>query len=279
MLRTIFLNTDGRLRSGWWIGLFFVLLAAMLVPLIVSAADSGTGVPLYQQLGLIAVASLVCQMLRRRPIAELTGAFGGAWLAQLAWGLAGGALLMLVPAAALAAAGVVSWQWNPAWAGVLAPTALTLLAAAAAEELLFRGFLFQRMIDGLGIPLAQLAIATLFTLTHSDALAGQGQLAYLAGANIFIASLMFGLAFVRTKSLAMPFGLHFAANMTQGPLLGFGVSGSDEPGLLILTRSGEPDWLTGGAFGLEASVPGFLAVIALTATLYVALREPPSAPG
>jgi hypothetical protein len=276
MMRNIFLNAEGRLRSFWWIALFFAVLAGLLVPLIVNAGDAG--VPLWQQLAVIAAASLLCQALRRRPIAELTGPLSLSWARDLGVGLAGGALLMLVPAAALAALGAVSWQANPAWAEALPPVLLTLLVAAAAEELLFRGFLFQRLIDGVGVTLAQLAIAALFTLTHSGALAAQGELAYLAGANIFLASLMFGQAFVRTKSLALPFGLHFAANVTQGPLLGFGVSGSDEQGLLVLTRAGAPDWLTGGTFGLEASVPGFLAVLALTALLYALKPRTTAAP-
>lgn len=265
-MRNIFLNAEGRLRSGWWIALFFAVLAGLLVPLIVNAGDAG--VPLWQQLAVIAAASLLCQALRRRPIAELTGPLSLSGLRDLGVGLAGGALLMLVPAGVLAALGAVSWQANPAWAEALPPVLLTLLVAAAAEELLFRGFLFQRLIDGVGVTAAQLGVAALFTLTHSDALAGQGALAYLAGANIFLASLMFGQAFVRTKSLALPFGLHLAANVTQGPVLGFGVSGSDEQGLLALTRADAPDWLTGGTFGLEASVPGILAVLVTTALLY-----------
>lgn len=267
MLRDVFLNGDRRIRSGWWIALFFAVLAGLLFPLIIRAGDAG--VPIWQQLGVIAVASLICQALRRRPVGELLGAFSGAWVLQFGVGLLGGALLMIVPAAVLAVLGAVSWHANPAWGQVLGPVALTLLLAAAAEELLFRGFLFQRLIDGLGVPLAQVAIAALFTLTHSDALSQQGQLAYLAGANIFVASLMFGQAFVRTRSLAMPLGLHFAANFTQGPVLGFGVSGSDEPGLFVLTRGDAPDWLTGGTFGLEASVPGFLALVVLTAVLFL----------
>jgi membrane protease YdiL (CAAX protease family) len=104
-------------------------------------------------------------------------------------------------------------------------------------------------------------------LTHSTALEGAGDIRYLAGLNIFIASLMFGFAFIKTKSLAMPIGIHFAANFVQGGVLGFGVSGNEEQGFLTPTLNG-PDWLTGGAFGLEASVPGLICVIAITLWLW-----------
>jgi membrane protease YdiL (CAAX protease family) len=113
-----------------------------------------------------------------------------------------------------------------------------------------------------------LLIAVLFALTHSDALAAQGAQGYLAGANIFVASLLFGWAYLRTQSLALPFGLHFAANATQAPLLGFGVSGGEELGILTLIDRGASDWLSGGSFGLEASIPGLVCVLALTLAIW-----------
>lgn len=268
MLPNPFLNARRQLRNGWWIALFFVVLTALLFPLILMSRENGAGVPLYQQAAIVLAASLLCQALRRRPIAELLGAFNWTWPTHLLLGLAGGALLMAVPALLLAAAGQVSWRINPEWSSALGATLLALAAAAAAEELLFRGFLFQRLIDGIGAWPAQVIIAALFTLTHSDALAEIGALGLLAGANIFLASILFGLAYLRTRSLALPIGLHFAANAMQGPVLGFGVSGDDAPGLLIPAIQDAPAWLTGGAFGLEASAPGFVCVVALTVALW-----------
>lgn len=261
----VFLNAERRLRSGWWIALFFVLLAALLLPLLLSA--NGAGVPLYQQAAIVLAASLICQALRRKPLSDLLGRLDWRWPLHALLGALLGALLMALPALVLGLTGAVSWRVNEGWLAAIGPV-LALLAAAATEELLFRGFLFQRFIDGLGAWPAQLIIAALFLLTHSDALAGYGALGYLAGANIFLASIMFGLAYLRTRSLAMPLGLHFAANAVQGPLLGFGVSGDAQASLLTPVFHNEPDWLTGGAFGLEASILGFACVIALTALLW-----------
>lgn len=263
-----FMNPRGKLRNGWWIALFFVILTALLLPLILVSRAGETGVPLWQQSAIVLIASLICQAARRKPVSELLGAFDWKWPSQLAIGLALGAALMAIPAAFLAAGDWVTWRVNADWTDAIGATLLTLAAAAAAEELLFRGFLFQRLIDGLGAWPAQLLIAALFTLTHSDALAEIGPLAYLAGANIFVASIMFGLAYLRTRSLALPIGLHFAANVTQGPILGFGVSGNDAAGLLTATPQDAPVWLTGGAFGLEASVPGFVCVVVVTGLLW-----------
>jgi hypothetical protein len=268
VITRLFLNADRRLRSGWWIALFFVVLAGLLLPLILAAHDTNAGVPLYQQAGIVILASVLCQLLRRRPVSEMFGAADLRWPRDLLVGAALGAVLMLVPAALLHVSGYVAFQVNaPALAGLL-PVIGVLAAAAVAEEVLFRGFLFQRFIDGLGVWPAQIVIAALFTLTHSDALREIGTQGLLAGANIFLASIMFGLAFVRTRSLALPLGLHFAANVVQGPLLGFGVSGDDQPGWLTPVMVADQHWMTGGAFGLEASVPGFVSVVAMTLLLW-----------
>jgi uncharacterized protein len=268
MLPHPFLNSQRRLRSGWWIAIFFLVLAGLLFPLLLGAREDGASVPIYQQALVVLTASLLCQGFRRSRFADLLGAFDWRWPQQLLLGAMGGAVLMLVPALVLGATGAVSWQLNAEWAGGIGPTLALIAAAAVTEELLFRGFLFQRLIEGLGAWPAQLLIAALFTLTHSDALAEQGTLGFLAGTNIFLASIAFGLAYLRTRSLAMPLGLHFAANAVQGPILGFGVSGDGQPGLLTPFFHGAPDWVTGGTFGLEASVPGLVCVIALAAFLW-----------
>ena len=166
---------------------------------------------------------------------------------------------MAVPALVLGLAGVVSWRQGAGGAAALWPELALLAAAAATEELLFRGFLFRRLLDGLGTWPAQLVVAALFVLTHSDALRGLGPLAYLAGANIFLASILFGLAYVRTASLAMPIGLHLAANVMQGPVLGFGVSGHEGASLLVPVLSDAPDWLSGGSSDSRRACPGWCA--------------------
>jgi len=262
-----FVDPAGRLRSGWWIAAFLALLAALLLPLLLLTRRRGGEVSLLEQAALVLVASLACQALRRRPVSDLLGPLDRSWPRQWLLGVGSGSLLMAVPALALGLAGVASWRINAGGATTFWSTLAVLAAAAAAEELLFRGFLFQRLLDGLGEWPAQFLIGALFLLTHSDALRDLGALGYLAAANIFLASLVFGLAYLRTGSLAIPLGLHLAANVMQGPVLGFGVSGDLQPGLLVLALDRAPAWLHGGRFGLEASLPGLLGVAALVVVL------------
>jgi membrane protease YdiL (CAAX protease family) len=80
-----------------------------------------------------------------------------------------------------------------------------------------------------------------------------GDTLVLAMLGIFLASLMFGYCYLRTNSLALPMGVHMGWNWAQATL-GFAGSGNEQKGLWSPFYHGQPDWLTGGAFGLEASV-------------------------
>lgn len=264
-----FLNSERQLRNGWWILIFFLVLASILIPALLFAQENSMEISIGLQAIIIVLASWICQLLRRRPLAELLGEFNAHWFKGLGLGSLIGSALMLFPALMLWIFGWVDWQWNPTGSSALPSVVLLFAGVAVAEELLFRGFIFQRLIAGLGQWPAQLILAGYFLLTHLNNPGMTGDVKVLAGINIFLASLMFGLAFIRTQSLAMPLGLHFMANLMQGGVLGFGVSGIDQSGLLRPIFAGVPEWLTGGQFGLEASVPGLFFIVITLILLYV----------
>ncbi|HAV50828.1 MAG TPA: hypothetical protein DCX75_12270 [Brevundimonas sp.] len=258
-----FVNRDRRLRNGWWAAAFLVLLGALLAPAILVSAYLGREITIFDQVIIIALATLAVQALRRRSVLEVTGRPDLRWIAHLCLGAALGGLLMAAPALALMLGGWVRWEVAAANPTQLWSAVLLMAGVAVAEELLFRGVLFQRLIAGIGLWPAQIVIGLLFVLTHLGNPGLEGATRIWAGINIFAASILFGLAYVRTRSLALPIGLHFMANVTQGIALGFGVSGAAEPSLLSPVRDRGMDWLTGGAFGLEASLPGLIAVLVL----------------
>ncbi|MES2834154.1 MAG: CPBP family intramembrane glutamic endopeptidase [Pseudomonadota bacterium] len=257
-----FVNRDRRLRNGWWVAAFLALLAALLAPAILVSTHLGREVTIFDQVVIIALATLAIQALRRRSVFEVTGRPDLRWGAQLCLGAVLGGLLMAAPAFALMLGGWVRWEVATANPTALWSAVLLMAGVAVAEELLFRGVLFQRLIAGIGLWPAQIVIGLLFVLTHLGNPGMEGATRIWAGVNIFAASILFGLAYVRTRSLALPIGLHFMANVTQGIVLGFGVSGAAEPSVLSPVREAGMDWLTGGAFGLEASLPGLIAVLA-----------------
>ena len=260
MITNLFLSSKQQLRYGWWILIFFLVLAIFLLPTIILAQKYSMDVSMGVQAMIIALTSLICQLLRREQLAELLGKFDARWLKELFAGALIGSSLMLVPAFILGIFGLVAWQWNPEGVSTLSSSFLLFAGVAAAEELLFRGFVFQRLISGLGQWSAQLITAAFFLLTHLNNPGVADSVKVMASMNIFLASILFGLAYLRTNSLAMPFGLHLMANWVQGGVLGFGVSGNEQSGLLIPVFGDGQIWLTGGQFGLEASLLGLICV-------------------
>lgn len=264
-ITTVFVSPDRHLRNGWWIAAFFLILAILLLPTIIISAQFRREVTIADQALIIVAATTAIQALRRKPIWEVTGQPDRRWLTQFIVGGALGALLMALPALVLVALGLVRFDLSGVAPPALAKAALLMAGVALAEELLFRGVLFQRLIDGLGVWPAQVLTALLFVLTHLNNPGMEGATRIWAGCNIFLASVLFGLAFIRTRSLAMPIGIHFMANLMQGVILGFGVSGEAEPSLATPRFLADAPWVTGGAFGLEASLPGLLTLLAIVA--------------
>src|SRR5690606_22683794 len=74
-------------------------------------------------------------------------------------------------------------------------------------------------------------------------------------------------AYVATRSLWLPMGLHFGWNFAVGGIFGTEVSGNEAaPGLLDGATSGST-LLTGGAFGPEGSIIAVLACTVITIAL------------
>jgi membrane protease YdiL (CAAX protease family) len=84
------------------------------------------------------------------------------------------------------------------------------------QEVLFRGYVFQAMIKLWGSWRAQLSMAVIFGLFHIS-------MGPLIMVTTFFFSLLFGLGYIRTKSLALPVGLHTAFSLGA---VSFGTEGS-----------------------------------------------------
>ena len=141
-----------------------------------------------------------------------------------------------------------------AWRGpgdLLAPT-LMALGAGLSEELLIRGFVLGLIERWAGSLVALALSAMLFGGLHFDN-AGAGLwpvVALMLGPGFAL-----GAAYLATGRLWLPIGLHFGWNFGQSGLFGMLDSGTSFPSVLDARVSG-PSWLTGDAFGPEASLPG-----------------------
>ena len=76
------------------------------------------------------------------------------------------------------------------------------------------------------------------------------------------AGILLAAVYMLTRKLWMVIGLHFAWNVVQGLVFSIPVSGIEMDGLIdVQFVSGKSELLTGGAFGLEASL---ITVILMT---------------
>jgi membrane protease YdiL (CAAX protease family) len=268
-MKTFFFNDAKGLRNGWWVLIYlailvaciggFQLLAPVLKRLGVRNGDWVVGLLFLFSL----LAAWICTRLRREPLSSTGWQVNRRWVWEVAWGTLFGAGVMVLAAGLLWAVGGVTWELDPAHSFRALGLGFALFVLVALwEENLFRGFLFQRLVDGLGAWPAQVILALLFAQAHWGNPGMHGATKAWATLDIALAAVFLGLAYLRTRSLALPIGIHLGWNWTQGNVLGFGVSGTSvQHGWVHPVFQGKPEWMSGGAFGLEASLFGVLAVL------------------
>ena len=213
------------------------------------------GVAVLMAAAVVGAWKLYKRWIEREPDREFT--LEGA-IPELAAGLAGGcALFCLMTGIVWLLGGIRFEGLRP-----FAETEFTEWAAIAIisgffEETLFRGLLF-RAVEKVGGSWMALAVTSaFFGFAH---IFNPDSSLFAAIAISVEAGILLGAAFMLSRRLWLPIGLHAAWNFTQGWLFSMPVSGGDAPiGLIATTRRG-PEWLTGGAFGLEASVVAMVVV-------------------
>jgi uncharacterized protein len=177
---------------------------------------------------------------------------------NLSLGFLGGVLLFATVAGAAAVVGVYRIIGCCSTGQLVRDVFQTAILAGFAEELLFRGILFRWIEEFAGSWAALILTSALFGLGHIE---NPNATWFSSFAIAVEAGLLLGGAYMLTRSLWAPIGLHAAWNFTQGYIFDIPVSGVPENGLTQAKLSG-PALLSGGQFGLEASV---LALVVATA--------------
>lgn len=134
-------------------------------------------------------------------------------------------------------------------AGALLLEIAFLIVVAFVEELLFRGYLLNNLMQSVNKWGALSITAALFSLFHGS----NPNITLFAVINIFLAGLLLGINYIFTKNLWFGILFHFAWDYFQGPVLGYEVSGLKLTSLFSQTMSGPELW-TGGSFGFEGSL-------------------------
>jgi uncharacterized protein len=241
------------LRIGVEVAVYVALYVAALfvfAPLLIWVGDSLTGVTVSGFFAAGFANWLALRIYAGRAIADLGLRWSRASAHNLALGLAGGmgsAALVLAPPLAVGAAHIVRVPVDsPAAAAFVA---VLIAIGSAGEEMFFRGYGFQILLANCGPFATVVPTGVVFALMHGS----NPNATWFALVNTAGFGVLFGYAFLRSRDLWLPIGLHFGWNLTL-PLSGANVSGLRMrlTGYQLTWTAGK--WWSGGAYGPEASI-------------------------
>jgi hypothetical protein len=289
-LKQVFINPVGRLRSGWRL-LIFALLFIILSIMIGIAAGLGARLMTHLAPSRAVAHYLENFIFRFRLLfaALLAGYICTYWLEGLPWralglwlhpgwvrdlligSLIGVASLALATAIATAGGGLsftVSGRATFVQVGeTLFFSAILFIVAALAEEGLFRGYPLQTFsrakLVGLGVLITSFAFAAIH-MENPNLIQG---LPYL---NLLLAGVWLAVAYLRTRSLWFPLGVHWGWNWALGSLFGLPVSGINDlaPNPLLHGTDLGPTWLTGGSYGIEGGLACTITLVVSTVFIW-----------
>jgi hypothetical protein len=285
----LFIDKERRLRSGWRLAIFavaflictqlthIVLLAGLTVVLRRSLSDLTDSLwSFVAGHGSILISAILVgwgcgRLFEGLPVTALGCSRHPGWLKNLGIGTALGAASLLLAALLATATRGIHFRFDPAGAGPVGQTlvvsALLFVMAAGAEEILFRGYPLQTLtrarLAWLGVLLTSVPFAVVH-LKNPNAVPG------FTFVNTALAGVWLAVAYLQTRSLWLPIGLHWAWNWTQASLLGLPVSGIQRiaPAPLLHGMNAGPDWLTGGSYGIEGGAACTIALVLSTLVIW-----------
>ena len=275
-----FLNEAGRLRSGWRLGIYLIVFAALMFLLgSVVRLVYVIGEPLHLTfnaffeniifrivfLGSALIAGWICnRWLEGLPWRALGLVFHSGWARDLLVGAIIGAASLTIAALVALAAGGLHFAFSGraflfSTLQSLSTTAVMFIVAALAEEATFRGYPQQTLTRAGLAWLGVLITSVPFALVH---LQNPNVVAGFTFINTALAGIWLALAYLRTRSLWFPLGVHWAWNWALGSIFGLPVSGLKLSGHPVLQADDRgPAWLTGGSYGIEGGLACTVALL------------------
>jgi membrane protease YdiL (CAAX protease family) len=278
---SIFFNSAGRLRSGWRVLIFIALFAGLLFlfstlvravyALLLVTAPSLLPPPTIEDLiyrllfgGTALLAGFICtRWLEGLPWRALGLSLHARWLRDFVFGsIIGFAALTLATIIATLAGGL-SFTLSGrdlalAVVKTLVASCMVFIIAALAEEALFRGYPLQTLARAHLAWVAIVLTSILFAAAHF----GNPNSTRLGLINTALAGVWFVIAYLRTRSLWLPLGLHWSWNWALAAVYGLPVSGITHLAPYPLLRGTDhgPTWLTGGNYGIEGGIACTISV-------------------
>lgn len=211
------------------------------------------------------------KLLEDLPLKALGWVFNRTWLKDFLIGLFLGAITLTVAVIiAMPNGGVRLMRNQTSDTNAILMTILTsfgvFFIAAAFEEVLFRGYILQTLMRSKLALLGILLTSLPFAMAHL----GNPSAGSISTLNTALAGIWFGIAYLKTRSLWLAFGLHLSWNWFQGAFYGINVSGLSQiaPDPLFRTIDQGPTWLTGGHYGIEGGITCTIALILSTVLIW-----------
>ena len=294
----LFFNGAGRVRSGWRFLIFslvflflslaasgFLFSLAAQVPALQTflAGNGGFLAQNFVTLTLAAGLGLTVQkIIEDLPPRALGWIFQIESLKNFGFGFAAGVLTLLIAIGIALAAGAVNFRVNDSAnsAHVLQSflISLTIFAlGAAAEETLFRGYILQTFARARLAWLAIIVTSLPFALVHLN---NPNVAPIFTFLNTALAGVWLAVAYLKTRSLWFPFGVHFAWNWMMNQFFGIPVSGITKIApapFLQYSDSNSFIRLTGGDYGIEGGAACTVALVLSTLFIWFAPFPKPDA--
>jgi membrane protease YdiL (CAAX protease family) len=284
-MRKIFINDFGRLRSGWRVLIFVLvfiailfLLATLLRVAYFALVQFGPTIPhadfiadvifrLTLMLAALGAGYICARWLEGLPWRSLGLTHHQNYLRDLLVGFAIGFTSLAIAVGIATVAGGLRFSFAGAtMSGAILRafigTTPLLFVAALAEEALFRGYALQTLTRAQLAWLGLLLTSVPFALVH---LSNPNVVPGVTFANTAIAGIWLGAAYLRTRSLWFPLGIHWSWNWALGWFFGLPISGINLVANPLLKGNDlGPAWLTGGTYGIEGGVACSFALILST---------------
>lgn len=269
----------GRLRALGWvvIAIVYFLLAERIAASVAIGLATGAWEQFWYRALLLFLLVVgygtmgVVGEHQYHPLRDMGLGLRKGWGREIALGAAmgwGGMVACVLPIAVFGGL-YVSWHWSWAHLGVMFVDIATLGAAALAEEVAFRGYPFQRLIDATGPVTATVLAALAFGMIHL----GNPNVSAASTLTTVILGWLLALAYLRTRALWVGFGLHFAWNVVMGVLFGLPISGLTRFSPLVQSYAYGSYWLTGNGYGPEGGAIAIGVLLVLLVVMMMATRE------
>lgn len=289
----IFINSFGRLRSGWRLLAYVVAYNFILITVYVFVSvifaltlgaknaekffDSQTGF-FFNGLLTLSIATLLGWLLgfffEGLPFRAIGWGFHRGWLKDFILGSLLGFFTLLIAVAIIMLFGGYQFSFNNAVstfsiAKTVIVSLIIFIIAAAAEEATFRGYGLQTMARS-NILWAWVSIVILSLSFGAVHLRNPNVNFWFTFINTALAGIWLSVAYLKTRSLWFPLGVHWAWNWLMAAVLGIPVSGitSFTPAPLLSVKINSPTWLSGGSYGVEGGIVCGIAVLISTLAIW-----------